>query len=168
MVDDFVDEIEETYGKYKSGMRKAITDKLFNIDKQDEQKLLKNLIENYDMARPPNLKIILEVMYKIGITLLSQGYGGMSICEHCNYEFDQALVRCPKCDKLRIYGVTRLYKMGEGKMHPFEIKERADAMKAQEPTAEEMRKFNEYLSHTGGLRGLLKGKIKNLRQNKSR
>lgn len=164
MIDNFITEIEDTYGNYKSGMRKAIVEKLCNMDEQTEQKLLKSLIESYDLARPPNLKVILETMYRIGISLLTQGYGGMSICEHCNYEFDQALVRCPKCNKLRIYGVTRMYKMGEGQMHPFAVSERQKSIEAQEPTAEEARKFQELMQNTGGLQGMLKDKIKNLRK----
>lgn len=164
MIDDFIDEMEGTYGKYKPGMKKAIKDKLENIEEHSEKRLLKNLIESYDMARPPNLKVIMDVIYKTGISLLTQGFGGMSVCEHCNYEFDQDLVACPKCKKIRIYGKTRLYRMGEGPMHPFEISERRKAIESVEPSAEELRKFNEYLANTNGLKGLLWGKIKNLRK----
>ena len=166
MIDDLIESIEDTYGKYKPGMKKAIEDKLSNIDDQTEKKLLSNLIADYDMGRPPNLKVIMGVMYKTGLNLLTQGYGGMSVCEYCNHEYDQALVLCPKCNKRRKFGVTRLYKMGEGKMHPFEISERRKAIEALEPSAEEIRKFNEYLTHTNGLKGLLWGKIKNLRKAK--
>ena len=166
MIDDVIEEMEETYGKYKSGMKSAIIDKLSRIDDEGEKQLIRAVVENYDMARPPSLKILLELMYKKKINTRIEGYGGMSICEFCNFEYDQELIACPKCNKQRKYGLTRLYKMGEGKMHPFEIQQRADKRKADEPSPEEIRKFNEYLSHTNGLMGLLKGKIKNLRQNK--
>ena len=163
MIDDFIKEIEKTFGKYKTGMRSAIEDQLSGLNSQDEIKLLKIVVENYDMGRPPNLKILLEFMYKHRITIKMQGYGGMSVCEHCNFEYDESLVKCPKCNKLRIYGVVKLYKMGEGKMHPFEISERLKQMEKAEPSAEEIRKFNEYLENTDGLKGLFWGKIKNLR-----
>ena len=164
MIDDFIDEMEETYGKYKSGMKKAITDNLSDIDRDGEKKLMRIVVENYDMGRPPNLKILLELMYKNKINIKTHGYGGMSVCEFCNFEYDQDLIECPKCHKERKFGITRLYKMGEGKMHPFEIQRRKEEREAMEPPPEEIRKFNEYLSQTGGLTGLLMGKIKNLRK----
>jgi hypothetical protein len=164
MIEDFIEAIEETFGKYKAGMRKAIEDQLTGLHSQDEIKLVKIIVENYDMGRPPNLKILLELMYKHKITIKVKGYGGMSVCEFCKYEYDQDLVTCPKCDKIRKYGAVRMYKMGEGKMHPFEISERKKQREKEEPSAEEIRKFHEYLAHTNGLKGLLWGKIKNLRK----
>lgn len=167
MIEDFIDEMESIYSKYKSGMKKAIITKLSGIDDYGERKLNRAVIENYDMGRPPSLKVLMELVYKYKIKVISQAYGGMSVCEFCNYEYDQELITCPKCNKIRNYGAVRLYKMGEGRMHPFEIAERKKQMELLEPSAEEIRKFNEYLANTNGLKGLLWGKIKNMRKTKA-
>ena len=163
MVEDLIESLEDAFGKYKPGMKKAIKRKLSGIDSDSEKTLYRGLTEDYDLARPPSLKVIMGEMYKNGINVANQGYGGMSICEFCQYEYDQELVNCPKCGKIRKYGIIKLYKMGEGIMHPFNIQERKEKRKAMEPSEEEIQKFNEFLAHTGGLKGLLKDKIKNIR-----
>lgn len=108
MIDEFITEIENTFGKYKSGMKKAITDKMLGLDENGFDDLLRFLIEDYDMARPPSLKVIMGECYRHKISLNHEEFYGVSVCEFCGQEFSQSLIRCPKCEKIRKYGLTRL------------------------------------------------------------
>ena len=69
MITDFLNILEDTFGKYRHGMRSAIEDKLTNITDNDFQELIKYLTEDYDLARPPSLKVIMGECYKHNIPL---------------------------------------------------------------------------------------------------
>ena len=107
-MEEFINSLEETFGKYRQGMRKAIEEKLCSVNQSDFDNLLKYLLEDYDMARPPSLKVILGEIYRHNILLNRATMYGISVCEFCGQEFSQNVIVCPKCQKLRKYGVTRL------------------------------------------------------------
>lgn len=108
MIDSFISNIEETFGKYKSGMRIAIENKLQFLSDVDFMDLLKFLTEDYDMARPPSLKVIMGEVFKHSINLGSiQTSYYVSVCENCNREFSHMELRCPQCQSIRKYGLSK-------------------------------------------------------------
>lgn len=108
MIDDFINTLEDTFGKYKHGMRTAIVNKISDLSDFGFADLLKYLTEDYDMARPPSLKIILGECVNHNIFLNHEDFYGISICEFCGQEFSQNILNCPQCQKLRKYGLTKL------------------------------------------------------------
>lgn len=109
MIDSFIEDIEESYGKYKGGMLGAIKQRLVNLTQENYDKLYSKLIMEYDMARPPSMKILLDTAHRHGIALNNKidSYS-VSICEHCNKEFSVNSLVCPYCKKLRIYGIVKM------------------------------------------------------------
>lgn len=108
MITDFMKTLEDTFGKYKHGMKSAIENKISGLDDNGFADLLKYLTEDYDMARPPSLKVILGECYRHNIELNHADLYGISVCEFCDQEFSQSELFCSKCHKLRKYGITRL------------------------------------------------------------
>ena len=108
MINDFIDALEDTFGKYRHGMRTAIENKLSDVSEKGFDDLLRYVIEDYDMARPPSLKVLLGESYRHNISLNKATMYGISVCEFCGQEFSQNVISCPKCQKLRKYGVTKL------------------------------------------------------------
>ncbi len=108
MIGDFMDSMEDTFGKYKSGMRTAIENKLQYLSDANFIDLLKYLTEDYDMARPPSLKVIMGQVYKHSMSLGGvQSSYYVSVCENCGCEFSHMELRCPKCQSIRKYGLSR-------------------------------------------------------------
>lgn len=110
MIDGFIEEIENTFGKYKPGMRRAIYNKLTNLNENAFDELLKYIIEEYDMGRPPSLKVILSSMYHHDIRGAIQNQYICSVCEHCGMEFSANSYKCPHCKNIRKYGVVKILK----------------------------------------------------------
>ncbi len=108
MIEDLLIDLEDTFGNYKHGMRTAIENKLSCIDEKEGDDLLRFLIEDYDMARPPSLKVIMGECYRHNISLNHEDLYGVSVCEFCGQEFSQSELYCLNCHKLRKYGITRL------------------------------------------------------------
>jgi len=108
MINQFIDSIEDTFGKYKHGMRSAIEDKFSGLKDNDFLDLIKYLTEDYDMARPPSMKIILEECFRHNIPLNTKKVVySISICEHCGQHFSNDALKCPRCNKLRKVGITK-------------------------------------------------------------
>ena len=108
LLDDFIYSLEDTFGKYKSGMQKVVRNKLSDMSQSSCDELLKHLTENYDMARPPSLKVILTEAYKYNIPLNTQKFYGISVCEFCGRDYSQDIIACPQCQRIRHYGITKL------------------------------------------------------------
>lgn len=108
IIDNFMDNLDETFGKYKAGMAFSIRQKLIGMRQESLDMLTHYLTREYDMARPPSLKVILSTMHNHNIHGIFQGQYIVSVCEHCEKEFSANNLRCPYCKKLRIYGVIRM------------------------------------------------------------
>lgn len=107
-LEGFMSSVEETFGKYKSGMSRNIRLKLSNLSQDGFDTLFSYLVNNYDLARPPSLKFILGELYRYNIPLNKIVMIGVSVCEFCHEEYSQDDYKCPHCGKLRKYGITRL------------------------------------------------------------
>ena len=128
MIDDFLNDLEDTFGKYRNGMRNAITNKVQNVNNGDLDSLYRYIIQEYDMARPPSLKVILASMYYHNIRGMTPHKYTCSVCEHCGMDFSTNSLYCPHCKKLRIFGKVREMK-NKPVWHDVEIrKERKDAL----------------------------------------
>lgn len=149
-LDGFIETLESTFGKYKSGMNNHIRSKLFYVTQEGYDFLLNRLIEDYDLARPPSLKVIMREVYRHKIPLNNIEYIGISVCEFCNQEYSQNLVRCPRCQRLRKYGISRMVRMGENNIES----------KEEPPTLEEQREVKQLLEKAGGIKGLFRKAIK--------
>lgn len=151
MINNFMDTLEDTFGKYKHGMSNAIRDKLKGVKQGDLFNLIKYLTEDYDMARPPSLKVIMNECYKHDISLTTgEKILGISVCEFCGQEFPQNLLRCPNCKKRRMYGITKLVHVDGNYIEPEEAP----------PTPEEQEDVKRRLAKVGGITGLLKIAVK--------
>ena len=138
MVNDFVESLEEVFGNYKAGMKKAIIRKLSDITSDNEKVLYRALTEDYDMARPPSLKAILTTMYNHNIKYVTHHKYICSVCENCGKEFSANSLYCPHCKKLRKYGVIRML---EDKP-PWHGTELAQMKKDEMELEDEHRKLN--------------------------
>ncbi len=107
-LDGFIESLENTFGKYKAGMQSAIRLKLMNMTQEGYDTLLGYLVNDYDLARPPSLKVIMGEIYTHRINTFNIYITGVSVCEFCNREYSQDAYKCPHCGKLRKYGITRL------------------------------------------------------------
>ena len=103
--EDFVREIENTYGNYKNGMRKVILEKLKYAGSQGLQKLYLEISENYESMRPPSLSRIFAVIYQNDVNVqIGRKYYFISVCEFCGEEYSLEYYICPGCKKPRIFG----------------------------------------------------------------
>ena len=110
ILDVFIETMEAAYGKYRVGMAFAIRQKLTYLNQQALDILADKITTEYDMARPPSLKVILTTMYNHNIRGTKQTIYSCSVCEHCGEMFSSNSYRCPHCKRLRIYGITKILK----------------------------------------------------------
>lgn len=110
MLDAFIENLEETFGKYRSGMVYSIRQKLVNINQNGLDILTDCLTREYDMARPPSLKVILSTIHNHNIKGAIQNQYICSVCEHCGMEFSGNSYKCPHCKNIRKYGVVKILK----------------------------------------------------------
>jgi len=91
-------------------MRNAITNKVQNVNNGDLDSLYRYIIQEYDMARPPSLKVILASMYYHNIRGMTPHKYTCSVCDHCGMEFSINSYICPHCKNIRKYGVVKMMK----------------------------------------------------------
>jgi len=110
MIDTFIDNIENTFGKYKAGMSYSIRQKLAGLSQESMDILTDKITREYDMARPPSLKVVLGVMAQNNIHGGISKYYSCSVCESCGKEFSFNSLECPYCKQRRMYGVIKILK----------------------------------------------------------
>jgi len=104
MIDAFITDMEDTFGKYRNGMSNVIKMVLKGMTQTSLDLLFKAATENYDLARPPSLKVLRDLIKDHRIPIDRNNYSWISVCEFCDHEFSTKSTQCPNCGKLRKYG----------------------------------------------------------------
>ena len=113
-INKFIENIEAIYGKYRSGMREVIEERLSRVPEKGLNAIYNAVIENHDKPSPPSYKKIRDYAGVKGVSLATEKpYYFVSICESCGAEFNIDDYACPVCGKQRLFGlVKKKYKGG--------------------------------------------------------
>ncbi len=97
---DFVDEIEDSFGKYKHGMRSAILKGLQGISGVKLRDLYKEVLNSYSQAAPPKWAVIKETIRELRISVTNSDEVIFYRCDVCGCNYPLISRGCPKCHKL--------------------------------------------------------------------
>jgi len=121
-IEIFLEDMQSTFGKYRDGMSFSIKQKLYGLNQANLDSLSEKLTAEYDMGRPPSLKVILSTMFNHGISGDIPKYYSCSVCETCGKDFSVNSLVCPHCKELRTYGVIKILQ-NPPPWHDAEIKQ---------------------------------------------
>jgi len=109
---EFIDSIEEAFGKYKDGMRNYIRGELRSASSDSLTQLMDSVMQGYDGVRPPSLYKLKEIAKANSISLKKESpYYYVEVCENCGEEFPLEFTKCPHCGrKIGVGLVKKKYK----------------------------------------------------------
>lgn len=97
---DFINELEDTYGSYKDGMRKSISKGLKGVSPENLRTLFQEVVNVYQQARAPAWGFIKNRAFEIRIALNITDKVSFFKCAECGSHFPLQSRGCPKCKKL--------------------------------------------------------------------